>query len=78
MTTPLTEKRKKTEDESDKPKQQKLSFFWYAIMPLEPREIRRLVTEYVVEDMLPLSTVESPAFKKLVSKIPVTNNDKVS
>ncbi|CAM4608459.1 unnamed protein product [Leuciscus chuanchicus] len=26
--------------------------------------------------MLPLYTVESPAFKKLVSKIPVTNNDK--
>uniref|UniRef100_A0A8C2CU38 Transposase n=1 Tax=Cyprinus carpio TaxID=7962 RepID=A0A8C2CU38_CYPCA len=59
-TTPLTEKRKKkTEDESDKPKQQKLSFSLSAIMPLEPREFRRLVAEYVVEDMLPLLTVES-------------------
>ncbi len=34
-TTPLTEKRKKTEDESDKPKQQKLSFSRSAIMPLD-------------------------------------------
>ena len=30
---------------------------------------RSLVSEYVIEDMLPLSTVESPAFRKLVSGI---------
>ncbi|XP_035987101.1 uncharacterized protein LOC118560298 [Fundulus heteroclitus] len=75
-TTTLSEKRKIAEDERDKPKQQKLNFSRPAIIPLEPREVRRLVAEYVVEDMLPLSTVESPAFKKLVSKIPVTTNDK--
>ncbi|KAF0038014.1 hypothetical protein F2P81_010888 [Scophthalmus maximus] len=40
-------------------------------MPLQPQEVRRLVAEYVVEDMLPLSTVDSPAFRKLVGKIPV-------
>ncbi|KAK1884417.1 Transposable element Hobo transposase [Dissostichus eleginoides] len=46
-------------------------------MILEPREVKRLVAEYVVEDMQSLSTVESPAFRKLVSKIPVnTTNDK--
>ena len=30
---------------------------------------RSLISEYVIEDMLPLSTVESPAFRKLVSGI---------
>lgn len=44
---------------------------------LNPREVKRLVAEYIVEDMQPLSTVDSPAFRKLVEKIPTTN-DKVS
>uniref|UniRef100_A0A8C9X4J4 BED-type domain-containing protein n=1 Tax=Sander lucioperca TaxID=283035 RepID=A0A8C9X4J4_SANLU len=62
------EKRKNAEDESaGKIKQQKLSFSRTAML-LEPREVKRLVAEYIVEDMLPLSTVESPAFRKLVSK----------
>ena len=30
---------------------------------------RSLISEYVIEDMLPLFTVESPAFRKLVSNI---------
>ena len=47
-------------------------------MVLEAREVRRLVAEFIVEDMHSLSTVESPAFRKLVSKIPVSSNDKVS
>ena len=29
-------------------------------------EVRKLVTEYLIDDMLPLTTVESPAFKKLI------------
>lgn len=29
-------------------------------------EVRKLVLEYIIEDMLPLTTVESPAFKKLI------------
>lgn len=44
---------------------------------LEPREVKRLVAEYVVEDMQPLSTAESPALRKLVSKIPVKTNHKI-
>uniref|UniRef100_A0A3Q3F7Q8 BED-type domain-containing protein n=1 Tax=Labrus bergylta TaxID=56723 RepID=A0A3Q3F7Q8_9LABR len=59
-------KRKRAEDESagkSQTKQQKLSFSRSAVL-LEPREVRRQVAEYVVEDMLPLSTVNSPAFKK--------------
>ena len=30
---------------------------------------RSLISEYVIEDMLPLSSVKSPAFRKLVSDI---------
>ena len=30
-------------------------------------EVRKLVTEYIIDDMLPLTTVESPAFKKLIN-----------
>nr|XP_029138722.1 uncharacterized protein LOC114922126 [Labrus bergylta] len=74
-------KRKRAEDESagkSQTKQQKLSFSRSAVL-LEPREVRRQVAEYVVEDMLPLSTVNSPAFKKFVCKIPTnTSNDKGS
>ena len=32
-------------------------------------EVRKLVTEYIVDDMLPLTRVESPAFKKLVDEL---------
>ena len=36
--------------------------FTRRIERLEPKEVKRLVAEYVVEDMKPLSTVESAAF----------------
>ncbi|KAL7371960.1 hypothetical protein ABVT39_007535, partial [Epinephelus coioides] len=50
------EKRKKKEDEhTGQTKQQKLSFSRSA-MVLEAREVRRLVAEYIVEDMHSLST----------------------
>ena len=32
-------------------------------------EVRKLITEYIIDDMLPLTTVESPAFKKLVDEL---------
>ena len=32
-------------------------------------EVRKLVTEYIIDDMFPLITVESPAFKKLVDEL---------
>ena len=38
---------------------------------LTQTELNTLVARYVVEDMLPLSTVESESFKALVAKIPV-------
>ena len=33
---------------------------------LNPTRVRSLVAKYIIEDMLPLSTVESLAFKKLI------------
>ena len=35
-------------------------------------QIDRLVAGFIVEDMLPLSTVESPRFRKIVDEIPAT------
>lgn len=72
-----SQKRKTPGDESTgQSKQQKLNFSRPHM--LEPREVKRLVAEYIVEDMQPLSTVESPAFRKIVSSIPVNiSNDKV-
>ena len=32
----------------------------------------RLVAGFIVEDMLPLSTIESPRFRKILDKIPMT------
>lgn len=32
-------------------------------------EVRKLVMEYIIEDMLPLTTVESPAFRKLINEL---------
>ena len=34
-----------------------------------PATVCRLISEYVVEDVLPISTVESPAFRKLIGGI---------
>ena len=64
---------KTTESEGDsatKPKQQKLDF---KVPPhvLSQAELNKLVARYVVDDMMPLSTVESESFRALVAKIPV-------
>ena len=31
--------------------------------------IRKLVMKHIIDDMLPLTIVESPAFKKLINKV---------
>lgn len=36
---------------------------------ISSKEVRTLVMDYVIEDMLPLTTVESPAFRKLVNEL---------
>ena len=36
---------------------------------ISPAKVKGLLSEYVIEDMLPLSTVESPAFRKLITSL---------
>lgn len=38
---------------------------------MSPTQLNKLVAGYIVEDMLPLSTIESSRFRKILSKIPV-------
>ena len=52
------------------PKQQKIDFS----QTVTKKEINKLVAGYVVEDMRPLSTVESKSFRKIISKIPMPGN----
>uniref|UniRef100_A0A3Q3GFB7 HAT C-terminal dimerisation domain-containing protein n=1 Tax=Labrus bergylta TaxID=56723 RepID=A0A3Q3GFB7_9LABR len=67
--------KKTPEGEGDcatKPKQPKLDFT--APPPphiLSQAELNKLLARYVVEDMLPISMVESESFRALVAKIPV-------
>ena len=38
-----------------------------------PEGAKCLLSEYIIEDMQPLSTMESPAFRKLISNICTTH-----
>ena len=38
------------------------------------RKLNKLVAGYVVEEMLPISTVESPTFRKIINKIPMARS----
>uniref|UniRef100_A0A8C6UZ75 Transposase n=1 Tax=Neogobius melanostomus TaxID=47308 RepID=A0A8C6UZ75_9GOBI len=51
------------------PKQQKLQFHHHQV---SKQELDKLVASFVVEEMLPINTVESPTFRKILSKIPIT------
>ena len=53
------------------PKQQKLDF---GAKPVSGGELKKLVGQYVVEEMLPLNTVDSPSFRAIINKIPTTQN----
>ena len=59
------------EDSTDPPgaKQQKLDF--QKDVGMSERDLKMMVAEYVVEEMLPLSTVDSPSFRKIIRKVPV-------
>uniref|UniRef100_A0A8C1MFN9 BED-type domain-containing protein n=1 Tax=Cyprinus carpio TaxID=7962 RepID=A0A8C1MFN9_CYPCA len=57
-------------------KQQKLSFE-HKVLPTSKSEINKLVASYVVEEMLPLSTVESLSFRKILCKIPIAGTDQL-
>ena len=54
-------------------KQPRLDFTRTAVQPISQVELNKLIARYVVDDMHPLSTVESVAFRQLISKIPVIN-----
>lgn len=53
------------------PKQHKLDFSAKAV---SGGELKKLVGRYVVEEMLPLNTVDSPSFRAIINKIPATIN----
>ena len=53
---------KQVEDDAASKSKQQIDFSRPEVKMLHPGELRRLVAEYVMEDALPLSTVESPAF----------------
>ncbi|XP_034082438.1 uncharacterized protein LOC117552875 [Gymnodraco acuticeps] len=53
---------------SPSPKQLKLQFL------LSKQELDKLVASFIVEEMLPINTVESPTFRKILSKIPITGD----
>ena len=61
-------RRRGSEDVSEPRQQKKQRVLLNRSMP-SPTTVRRLISEYVVEDVLPLSTVESPAFRKLIGGI---------
>ena len=54
------------------PKQAKIDFH-LPQQPVTKRQLDKMIARYVVEEMLPLSTVESVPFRALVSKIPVNS-----
>ena len=64
-----TEKRSRdgTEDEGAPATKRQCTF---STKPaISPVKLRSLMSEYIVEDMLPLSTVDSPAFRKLIGGV---------
>ncbi len=63
---------KQRSDMNEQPcKQLKLSFQQKVLVPTSKSEMNKLVASYIVEEMLPLSTVESLSFRKIKN---VTSN----
>lgn len=54
-------------------KQQKLDFS-RPTPTVSGEDLNKLVAGYIVEDMLPISTVDSPSFRRIIEKIPTHNN----
>uniref|UniRef100_A0AAZ1X2X1 BED-type domain-containing protein n=1 Tax=Oreochromis aureus TaxID=47969 RepID=A0AAZ1X2X1_OREAU len=53
------------------PKQQKLEF---GAKPVSDEELKKLVAQYIVEEMLSINTVDSPTFRAIIKKIPTSVN----
>lgn len=57
------------------PKQQKLDFgVAVGSVAVCGDSLKRLVAGYIIEEMLPISTVDSPSFRRIIEKIPTKNN----
>uniref|UniRef100_A0A669BQA6 BED-type domain-containing protein n=1 Tax=Oreochromis niloticus TaxID=8128 RepID=A0A669BQA6_ORENI len=56
------------------PKQQKLDF---GAKPVSDEELKKLVAQYIVEEMLPINTVDLPLFRAIIKKIPTSVNAKL-
>ena len=69
---PFTPEKRKS-DENEESYTLKMQCTLPSIGKLNPTRLRNMDAKYVIEDMLPLSTVESPAFKKLVCGMPSSN-----
>ncbi|XP_074552409.1 uncharacterized protein LOC141809329 [Halichoeres trimaculatus] len=52
------------------PKQQRLSSFLRGSATASQAKVNQVIAGYVVEDMQPISTVESPAFRRIIDLIP--------
>ena len=50
-------------------RQPKKQFTLMTKASVSPAKIKSLVAEYIIYDMLPLSTAESPDFKKLIAEM---------
>uniref|UniRef100_A0AAZ1X1Q2 HAT C-terminal dimerisation domain-containing protein n=1 Tax=Oreochromis aureus TaxID=47969 RepID=A0AAZ1X1Q2_OREAU len=50
---------------------QKLDF---GAKPVSDEELKKLVAQYIVEEMLPINTVDSPSFRAIIKKIPTSVN----
>ena len=61
-----SKKQKRDWEDVGKPSQQKQQCTIANKSIISATKIRGLISEYVIEDVLPLSTVESPAFRKLI------------
>lgn len=57
-------------------KQRKLDFNGGQQQAMCENEVTRLVARYVVDEMLPISTIDSPSFRQILGKIPVRGNKK--
>ena len=69
--TPETRKRKRSSvDEGEElQRQPKKQSTLTTKASVSPAKMKNLVAEYILNDMLPLSTVESPGFKKLIAEM---------
>jgi len=68
-------KRKRRKDSNDNDSEPKRQYTLPAVLNrnfIPAKKLQSLLSEYIIEDMQPLSTVESPAFQKLIESICTT------